>query len=90
MATHGARRLLPMAANLRAILGVEYLAAAQGCDFHAPLLSSPPLEAARAALRERVPALEDDRYLAPDMAVATALIEDGALSRLAPLPEVSP
>jgi len=90
MATHGARRLLPMAANLRAILGVEYLAAAQGCDFHAPLRSSPPLEAARATLRERVPALEDDRYLAPDMAAATELVAHGALARLAPLPEVSP
>jgi histidine ammonia-lyase len=36
MATHAARRLLPMAANLRGVLGVEYLAAAQGCDFHSP------------------------------------------------------
>ena len=68
MATHGARRLLPMAANLRAILGIEWLAAAQGCDFHAPLRSSAPLEEARAILRERVPGLEEDRYLAPDIA----------------------
>ena len=88
MATHGARRLLPMAANLRAILGIEWLAAAQGCGFHAPLRSSPPLEAARALLRERVPALEEDRYLAPDMAAATALVAEGALARVAALPEV--
>ncbi len=88
MATHGARRLLPMAANLRAILGIEWLAAAQGCDFHAPLRSSPPLEAARALLRERVPALVEDRHLAPDIAAATALVAGGALSRIAPLPEV--
>jgi histidine ammonia-lyase len=89
MATHGARRLLPMAANLRAILGIEYLAAAQGCDFHAPLRSSAPLEAARTLLRARVPTLEEDRHLAPDIAAATALVADGALARIAPLPEVS-
>jgi histidine ammonia-lyase len=88
MATHGARRLLPMAANLRAILGIEWLAAAQGCDFHAPLRSSPSLEEARALLRARVPMLEEDRHLAPDIAAATALVTEGALSRVAPLPEV--
>jgi histidine ammonia-lyase len=89
MATHGARRLLPMAANLRAILGIEWLAAAQGCDFHAPLRSSPPLEAARALLRARVPTLVDDRHLAPDIAAATALVAGGALAGIASLPEVS-
>jgi urocanate hydratase len=68
MATHGARRLLPIAANLRAILGVELLAAAQGCDFHLPLTSSPPLEAARTLLRHRVPRLVEDRHMAPDIA----------------------
>lgn len=84
MATHGARRLLPMAENLRAILGVEYLAAAQGCDFHAPLPSSPTLERARAILRAQVPTLEDDRHMAPDMRHAIAL-----LGQLAELTELS-
>jgi histidine ammonia-lyase len=27
------------------VIGIELLAAAQGCDFHAPLASSPALEA---------------------------------------------
>ena len=89
MATHGALRLLPMAANLRAIVGIEWLAAAQGCDFHAPLRSSPLLEAARALLRERVPTLVEDRHLAPDIAAAIALVTDGALAGIAALPEVS-
>ncbi|MFN3435993.1 MAG: histidine ammonia-lyase, partial [Sphingomonas sp.] len=51
----------------------------QGCDFHAPLTSSAPLEAARTLLRESVPTLEDDRHFAPDMALATALVKSGAL-----------
>ena len=48
MAAHGARRLAPMAENALVVIGIELLAAAQGCDFHAPLRSSAPLEAVRA------------------------------------------
>ncbi|WP_447724167.1 histidine ammonia-lyase [Sphingomonas koreensis] len=81
MAGHGARRLLDMARNLANILGIEYLAAAQGCDFHAPLTSSDPLETARALLRTQVPHLEDDRHFAPDMVAATALVTSGALGQ---------
>ncbi len=84
MAGHGARRLLAMTANLSHIIGIEYLAAAQGCDFHAPLTSSEPLEAARALLREQVPYLEDDRHFAPDIAAATALVRSGALGESLP------
>ena len=79
MATHGARRLLGMARNAADVVGIELLAAAQGCDFHAPLRSSAPLERAKALLRARVPALDDDRHFAPDMAAATALVRSGAL-----------
>ncbi|MFZ4759188.1 MAG: aromatic amino acid lyase, partial [Burkholderiaceae bacterium] len=81
MAAHGARRLRTMATDARAIVAIEWLAAAQACDFHAPLASSPPLEAARACLRERVPHLDDDRHLHPDIAQAIALVESGALVR---------
>ena len=86
MAAHGARRLSGMAENLSHIIGIEYLAAAQGCDFHAPLDSSTTLEGARALLRAEVPALAEDRYFHPDMAKATAIIRSGALAELVPLP----
>ena len=72
-----------MAANLAAILGIELLAAAQGCDFHAPLRSSPPLEHVRSRLRRAVPTLEDDRAMAPDIAAATAMVRDLAPPGLA-------
>jgi histidine ammonia-lyase len=81
MATHAARRLLPMAENVANIIGIELLAAAQGCDFHGPLASSPPLEAARALLRARVPHLGDDRHFAPDIATAAHLVGSGALTQ---------
>ena len=80
MATHGARRLLPMAANAANVIGIELLAAAQGCDFHAPMQSSERLERARALLRAKVPHLDDDRHMAPDMEQATALVASGALA----------
>ena len=79
MAAHGARRLAGMAENVVAVLGIELLAAAQGCDFHSGLASSAPLEAVRSLLRERVPTLEDDRYFHPDMRIANTLVKSGAV-----------
>ena len=83
MAAHGARRLLRMAANLGAVIGIELLAAAQGCDFHAGLRSSETLEAVRRGLRAQVPTLVDDRYLHPDIEAATTLVMSGAVAALA-------
>ncbi|MDZ5449898.1 histidine ammonia-lyase [Labrys sp. ZIDIC5] len=85
MACHGARRLLEMSRNTANVIGIEYLAAVQGCDFHAPLKSSEALESARATLRAEVPHLSDDRHFAPDMAAATALIWSGAAQKAAGL-----
>ena len=79
MAGHGARRLIEMAANVDAVLGIELLAGVQGCDFHAPMLSSEPVEHVRRLLRERVPMLTDDRHMAPDMAIATELVRSKRL-----------
>ncbi|MFS0737494.1 histidine ammonia-lyase [Sphingomonas sp. 1P06PA] len=88
MAAHGARRLTAMADNVRAVIAIELLAAAQGCDFHRPLGSSPVLEAVRAALREKVPTLDEDRHFHPDIETAIALVAAGDVARpaLADLP----
>ncbi|WP_314105642.1 histidine ammonia-lyase [uncultured Stenotrophomonas sp.] len=92
MAAHGARRLLQMAENAANVVGIELLAAAQGCDFHGGLRSSDALEAVRQRLRAQVPTLQDDRYFHPDMLAATALVRSGALAEgLADiLPQVEP
>src|SRR5262245_10312613 len=83
MAAHGARRLAAMAENAINIVAIELLAAAQGCDFHEPLRSSEPLERVRKCLRERVPMLDQDRYLAPEIAAAAELVRSGALAAVA-------
>ncbi len=79
MSAHGSRRLLPMAANVDAILAIELLAAAQGCDFHAPLTSSAALEDVRRQLRSLVPTLEHDRHMAPDIEAAIGLVRSPEL-----------
>ncbi len=79
MAAHGARRLAPMAKNASAIVAIEILAAAQGCDFLAPLTSSAPLEAVRTRLRDVVETLGEDRYFHPDIAAAQRLVRNGAI-----------
>jgi histidine ammonia-lyase len=79
MAAHAARRLSDMADNLAAILGIELLVAAQGIGLRAPHTTSPALGAVIAVLREQVPALGHDRYMADDLAKATALVAAGAL-----------
>jgi histidine ammonia-lyase len=82
MATFAARRLQPMIENTAHILGVELLAAAQGLDFLRPLASSAALESAHGLLRSECPFVKQDRYLAPDIERATALVKHGALSRV--------
>jgi histidine ammonia-lyase len=82
MATFAARRLQPMIANVARILGIEWLAAAQGIEFLRPLTSSPAIEQAHALLRAQVPAMPEDRFLAPDIERASALVHDGALARI--------
>jgi histidine ammonia-lyase len=82
MATFAARRLQPMIANVAHILGIEWLAAAQGIDFLRPLVSSAPLEAAHALLRAQCPAMMQDRYIAPDIEAASRAVRDGSLARV--------
>jgi histidine ammonia-lyase len=82
MATFAARRLQPMIDNVARILGIEWLAAAQGIEFLRPLHSSPVLESAHALLRSRCPAMPEDRVLSTDIEAAAAMVADGSVARL--------
>ena len=79
MAAHGARRLVRMNENLSNILAVELLCAVQGIEFRAPLKTSPSLALVMGLVRESVPSLKDDRYMAPDLAKAASLIKSGQI-----------
>ena len=82
MATFAARRLLPMIDNVTHILAIEWLAAAQGIEFLRPLQSSAALEAAHALLRRNCAAMHTDRYLAPDIEAASALVRGGQAGQI--------
>ena len=86
MAAHAARRLGPMNANLSVILGVEALCATQGIEFRAPLQTSPALRGVMAVVRAKVPAIAEDRYLAPSIDAAAELVASGGLARSVELP----
>ena len=87
MAAHAARRLLQMNANLNVILGVEALCGAQGIAFRAPLQTSAPLQSAIAMLRRDVPEITGDRFMAPAITSAAALVADGSLAAAVTLPD---
>ncbi|MGL4440262.1 MAG: histidine ammonia-lyase [Bosea sp. (in: a-proteobacteria)] len=80
MATHGARRLGPMADNLSRIIGIEAMMAAQGVEMRKPLATSPRLQAAFATLRSVTPFLDQDRVISAEMEACSALVRAGALS----------
>ncbi|WP_420413604.1 histidine ammonia-lyase [Roseibium sp.] len=82
MAAHGARRLERMNKNLAQILGVELLCGAAGIEFRAPLKTSPLLHSVIEKLRQSVPKLGDDRFLAPDLETAAELVRTRKLVEL--------
>ncbi|PTT47935.1 histidine ammonia-lyase [Aeromonas sp. HMWF016] len=84
MATFAGRRLADMAENTRGILAVELLAAAQGLDFRAPLRASEGVEVAKGRLRAHVPFYDKDRYFAPDIEAAAALLGRASYNDLIP------
>ncbi|MGO4713015.1 histidine ammonia-lyase [Bradyrhizobium sp. 2TAF24] len=86
MACHGAYRLAQMTDNLVAILALEWLAAAQGVEFHRPLAPAAPLAEAVKRLRIEVAHLDQDRYLAPDIAAAKRMLGAGSLGDIAGVP----
>ncbi|WP_133859774.1 MULTISPECIES: histidine ammonia-lyase [Pseudomonas] len=82
MAPNAGKRLWAMAENVRGILAIEWLGACQGLDFRHGLKSSERLERARSLLREQVPYYQEDRFFAPDIEAASALLASGCLNAL--------
>ncbi len=84
MAPNAGKRLWSMADNVRGILAIEWLGACQGLDFRTGLKTSPKLEQARSLLRDRVPYYQEDRFFAPDIEAASALLAARGLNALMP------
>jgi histidine ammonia-lyase len=84
MATHGARRLKAMNANLARIIAIELMASAEGIDFRRPLRSSALLEEAHALIRAKAAKRDEDREFSTDTEAVATLIEEGHFARFVP------
>ena len=67
---------------LESVLALELLAAAQALEFLAPLRPGKGVLRAYERIRERVPRLERDRPLAPDIAAIESLVRSGEFASL--------
>ena len=74
MAWGAARKLRRVIDNVRRILAVELVIAARAIDLRAPLEPAVATALVIAALRQEVDGPGPDRYLAPDLSRAEALL----------------
>ncbi len=82
MGANAARHLRLVVRNVEQIVAVEALCAAQACDLAGRVPRQGPLVALHQRIRERIPVRErDDRIMAEDVALAAALVREGALEQ---------
>ncbi|MEN8144651.1 MAG: histidine ammonia-lyase [Gemmatimonadota bacterium] len=81
MGANGARHALEILDNVRSVLAIELLCAAQAIDLRegGPGRLSPVTAAVHASIREAIPFLKHDRPLTPDIEAAAELIRSGDL-----------
>jgi histidine ammonia-lyase len=84
MATFAARKLGDLCENTASILAIELLAAAQGVNLRAPIVTSKKLQAVLREIRARVPHYDIDHYLAPDIASITQAVTSGVIAAHCP------
>jgi histidine ammonia-lyase len=80
MAPIAARKAGQIARNAAGVIAVELMAAAEGIDYHAPLATSPTLQAIHATVRGLSPHFTADRYWADEMSALQASVLDGAIA----------
>ena len=78
MGMWAARKFRTIVGNVRNVLAIEFLAAAQALDFQ-ELKPGKGVDAARNTLRAKIPQLQRDRYLAKDLRIAEDLLKNGEL-----------
>jgi histidine ammonia-lyase len=79
MGVTAARHAAAIVENTTRVLAIELLCAVQGLDCGEPLAPGRGVRAAYGAVRELVPPLREDRYLAPDLRAVEELLVSGAL-----------
>ena len=82
MGWSAARKLRQSIDNLTKVISIEYMAAARAIDLRSPLQPSPVTGAAVKELRKTSQGAGPDRFLAPDMAAAEAVVKAGKLAEI--------
>lgn len=78
-----ARKLRRAVDGLGRVLAIEILTGARALDLRAPLQAGPATGAVRDLVRTVAAGPGPDRYLSPDMEAVTALVQSGAVARIA-------
>jgi histidine ammonia-lyase len=68
--------------NVETVLAIELMCAAQALEFLKPLKPGVGVMEAYRIVRDRIPALGDDRVLAPDIESVTALVREGRFAEI--------
>jgi len=79
MAPIAARKAVQIARNAAGVIAIEFIAAAQGVDYHAPLKTSAALQDVHAKVRALSPHLQTDRYWANEMAALQQAVLAGEI-----------
>lgn len=79
MGSISARKALQVCQNLKRILAIELLCAAQSIDFHRPLKSSNEIEKMHQLIRKQISHAAEDRIFSLDIEKATEIIESRIL-----------
>ncbi|MFL6753463.1 MAG: histidine ammonia-lyase [Sphingomicrobium sp.] len=80
MAPIAARKAAQIARNAAGVIAVELMAGAEGIDYHAPLKTSPKLQAIQAAVRNHSPHFTADRYWADEMSALQEAVLSGDMA----------
>ena len=83
MGSISGRKLLQVIDNVDKILSIELLCAAQAKDYHAPLQSTPIIEAIHGHIRQTIPHIEEDQPMESLLDAALALVKSGELLEIA-------
>ena len=79
MAPIAARKAGTIAANAAGVIAVELMAGAEGIDYHAPLKTSPKIQAIHDAVRDLSPHFTADRYWADEISALQAAVLAGEI-----------
>jgi histidine ammonia-lyase len=73
------RKLRQVLENLRTILAVEALCTAQALELRSPLSPGPATKTVLQRIRQEIPSLENDSFIAPDLKKSEGLVAAGTL-----------